>query len=111
MIKRHLVKRCCASCQHRQFDEEERRVCVLMSLIVENGFVCPAWDISEGLAGVGQRPGRVKRPEYLRMVMEVRLLEQEALDCGRMNPEEVATIEELRRAFEEKTGLSIYLIK
>ena len=58
MIKKHLVKRCCASCQHRDFNEDEKRVCTLMNILAEdNTFVCHAWDISEGLAKVGESLG------------------------------------------------------
>ena len=43
-------------------------------------------------------------------VFETRMQEQEAIEAGKMLPTEVATLDSLRKRFEEMTGLSPYMI-
>ena len=43
------VKKWCASCEHREVDEEGTRICKLMQLRVKGDFVCPRWQLSSGL--------------------------------------------------------------
>ena len=49
-MKQTEIKRCCASCQHKQINEEGTRVCAVMGHSVKPGFKCGRWQLSEGLA-------------------------------------------------------------
>ena len=104
------VKKCCASCQHKCTDTDGRRICGLMQIVVEQKFDCPKWELAEGQQNAGRSGGKVKRREYLMFVFETRMQEQEAIEAGKMLPTEVATLDSLRKRFEEMTGLSPYMI-
>ena len=81
-----------------------------MQLVVEQLMVCPKWDMAEGLMNAGRSKGRNKRHDYLMFVFEVRMQEREAIDNGILLPEDVETLDSLRRRFEEETGLSPFVI-
>ena len=81
-----------------------------MQLVVEQLMVCPKWRMAEGLMNAGRSKGKIKRYEYLVFVFEVRMQEREAIDNGILLPEDVETLDSLRRRFEEETGLSPYVI-
>ena len=104
------IRKCCASCQHKCMDTDGRRICGLMQIVVEQRFDCPKWELAEGLQNAGRSGGTVKRREYLMFVFETRMQEQEAIAAGKMLPTEVATLDSLRKRFEEMTGLSPYMI-
>ena len=104
------IKKCCASCGYKTVENDGRRVCRLMQLVVEQLMVCPKWDMAEGLKNAGRSKGRIKRHEYLMFVFEVRMQEREAIDNGILLPEDVATLDSLRERFELETGLSPFMI-
>lgn len=108
----HGIKVCkiCASCQHKKVENDGSRTCQLMELKVEQKFKCPKWKPAGHFAQAGSSKGRVKRREYLMFVFETRMQEREKLDQGLMSVEEVATLDSLRKRFEEVTGLSAYII-
>ena len=54
------VKRCCASCLHKEITNEGARVCALMVLKVEQKFRCKQWQMSEGLMNAGMSMGVVR---------------------------------------------------
>ena len=81
-----------------------------MQLVVEQLMVCPKWRMAEGLMNAGRSKGKIKRYEYLVFVFEVRMQEREAIDNGILLPEDVETLDSLRRRFEEETGLSPFVI-
>ena len=81
-----------------------------MQLVVEQLMVCPKWRMAEGLMNAGRSKGKIKRYEYLVFVFEVRMQEREAIDNGILLSEDVATLDSLRKRFEEETGLSPYVI-
>ena len=54
------VKRCCASCQHKEITNEGARVCALMKLKVEQMFECQQWQMSDGLKNAGMGGGVVR---------------------------------------------------
>ena len=112
MLNQHgiVIKKCCASCQHKKVENDGSRTCQLMELKVEQKFKCPKWEPAEHFAQAGSSKGRVKRREYLMFVFETRMQEREKLDLGLMSAEEVATLDSLRKRFEEETGLSAYII-
>ena len=53
----------------------------------------------------------VKRHEYLMMVFEARMQEREAIENGILLPEDMATLDSLRKRFEAETGLSPFVIR
>ena len=55
------VKKWCASCQHKEVDNDGTRVCQLMQLKVAPAFVCPRWQMSDGLQNAGMSGGVVKK--------------------------------------------------
>ena len=57
------VKKWCASCEHREVDEEGTRICGLMQLRVKGDFVCPRWQLSSGLQNAGMSGGKVKHKD------------------------------------------------
>ena len=112
MLNQHgiVIKKCCASCQHKGIENDGTRICQLMQLKVQQKFKCPKWQPAESFAQAGSSKGKVKRREYLMFVFETRMQEQEAIAAGKMLPTEVATLDSLRKRFEEMTGLSPYMI-
>ena len=102
-----MVKKCCGSCCNRVFDDQERRCCLLTGKHVRNCAVCDDWSMSDGLKKLGCQRGKVQRREYQLSLMEVRTSELNAIDMGKeMEP---ASVESIRRGFEQKHG-SRYLL-
>lgn len=54
-----MVKRICASCQHREILDNGTRICATMQLKVKQKFVCPKWEMSDGLENAGLQTGAV----------------------------------------------------
>ena len=104
------IRKCCASCQHKCTDTDGRRICGLMQIVVEQKFDCPKWELAEGQQNAGRSGGKVKRREYLMFVFETRMQEREAIDNGILLPEDVETLDSLRKRFEVETGLSPFVI-
>lgn len=104
------VRKMCASCQHKSIDNDGTRICQLMQLKGQQKFRCPKWQSAACFAEAGNNKGRVKRREYLMFVFEVRMQEREKLDQRLMSADEVATLDSLRKRFEDETGLSAYII-
>ncbi len=104
------VKKCCASCLHKCVDNDGTRICEKLELKVEQRFKCKQWEMADGLKNVRRRQGKIKRLEYLLFVQDVRTEEQEAIDNGNMIPEEMSTLDSIRKRFEEETGLSPFII-
>lgn len=53
------VKRICASCRHREILDDGTRICATMQLKVKQKFVCPKWEMSDGLENAGLQTGAV----------------------------------------------------
>ena len=53
------VKRICASCRHREILDDGTRICTMMQLKVKQKFVCPKWEMSDGLENAGLQTGGV----------------------------------------------------
>lgn len=105
---KNWIKECCASCQHREIEEEGTRICTEMQIYVKRKYKCSNWKLNKGFKD--GRKGRVKRREYLMFVLAIRTLEQDAIDDGIMKPEDITLNAVLRKRFEEIYGLSPYLI-
>ena len=54
------VKECRASCGHRELTEDASRVCQLSKMIMESGFRCSRWTMSDGLQNAGKSGGVVR---------------------------------------------------
>ena len=50
MKKEWKIKQCCASCQHKEIDEEGTRICLTMQIKVKRKFKCPGWKLADQLA-------------------------------------------------------------
>ena len=55
------IKKCCASCQHREVQNDGTRLCKKVGLIVEQKFKCRQWQMSDGLKKAGHQTGAVVR--------------------------------------------------
>ena len=84
-----MIKRCCASCANRDFDDQELRCCQLT-----------------GLKCLGCERGKVQRRAYQLSMIEVRTSELNA----KVRDVEPASVESIRRDFEVKHG-SRFLIE
>lgn len=54
------VRKWCASCERKDVDEEGTRICTGMQLKVPQDFICPRWQLSEGLKHAGRSWGTVR---------------------------------------------------
>ena len=43
------IKECCASCLHKEIQLDGTRVCKLMNMVMESGYRCIQWQMSEEL--------------------------------------------------------------
>lgn len=55
------VKACCASCRHKDVENDGTRICTKMQLKVAQHFVCPKWQMSDGLSNAGMSGGVIKK--------------------------------------------------
>ena len=55
------VKKWCASCRHKEVDNEGNRICAGMQLKVPQDLVCQKWQMSDGLKNAGMSGGVVKK--------------------------------------------------
>lgn len=55
------VKKICASCQHKDVENNGTRVCTKMQLKVPQDMVCQQWQMSDGLKKAGLQTGGVVR--------------------------------------------------
>ena len=56
-----MIKKCCASCQHKCLDDFARRECQMTRRRVKAGYVCGDWEMSEQLEALGCEHGHVQR--------------------------------------------------
>jgi hypothetical protein len=73
---------------------------------VDSGYCCPLWRLSEQLQQVGLGVGQVKRLDYLKYVLGIRLEEARNEELGIAFQSK--SIEQIRQEFEAKNG-SIFL--
>ena len=55
------VRKWCASCKHKDVENDGTRLCTKMQLKVPQTFVCPLWQMSDGLKKAGLQTGAVVR--------------------------------------------------
>lgn len=48
------VRKWCASCEHKEIENDGTRVCQKMQLKVPQDFICPMWQMSQGLQNAGK---------------------------------------------------------
>ena len=103
-----MVKRCCASCQQKCYDDFGRRKCSLTQKSVKARGCCGEWKMSEQLDMIGCEHGKVQRREYQLTLMEVRASERLAMQGGmKITPK---SLEEIRENFEKEHGSRFGLI-
>ena len=105
------IKRCCASCCYKEVDNDGRRVCQLMQLVVPIRFRCSNWALKATYLSAGNGGGRVKCREYLMYVRDKRLEEQVLIEQGVITPEQQISCRELRRKFNKEYGKSVYALR
>ena len=97
-----MIKKCCASCQHKCLDDFARRNCLMTRKRVRAGYVCGDWEMSSQLETLGCEHGHVQRREYQLTLMEVRASE----GLAEMRGETVTPkpLEDIRKEFEKENG-------
>lgn len=55
------VRKWCASCQHKEVENDGTRVCTKMQLKVPQELVCQKWQMSDGLKNAGMSGGVIKK--------------------------------------------------
>ena len=103
------VKKCCTSCEYKDVDKDGNRVCRLMQILRNAKDKCPNWESSQGLRNAGKPYGRVKSKQYLRYVLSMREQESLAIQEGRLQENDRASLEDIREKYREQYG-SIFLI-
>jgi hypothetical protein len=103
------VKKCCASCEYKDIDKDGNHVCRLMQILRNAKDKCPNWEMSQGLRNAGKPYGRVKSKQYLRYVLSMREQESLAIQEGRLQEIDRASLEDIREKYREQYG-SIFLI-
>lgn len=64
------VRKCCASCQYKEIQNDGTRVCTLMQLIMGQRDKCKNWQMSDALRNAGlQNGGVVKLKGTLEVVI------------------------------------------
>lgn len=106
------VKKCCASCIHKDVEEDGMRACSLIDEYVEPCHVCEQWAMDYNTSQAGVCRGRVHKKEYLMFALAIRLSEGvEALRAKKRgeNAPEPRRIESIRREYEEDYGSTILM--
>ncbi len=57
---RVCVRKWCASCEHKEVENDGTRICRQMNLKVTQQFVCPQWRLSYSLQQAGRGGGTVR---------------------------------------------------
>ena len=102
------IKTCCASCKKRKITSDQGRVCSLNGNKVKASHCCKHWEMTPRLQNAGMSGGRIKSWRYLTYYRERWVAQREALTAGKMTADEMLTVEDFRREFEQELG-SIYI--
>jgi hypothetical protein len=97
-----MVKKCCASCQHKCLNDYAQRNCELTKRKVMALQVCDDWQMSEQLELLGCEHGHVQRREYQLTLMEVRATEHLATMRGLTITSK--SLEDIQKEFEQEHG-------
>jgi len=100
-----MVKKCCASCANKEYDEQGLRCCRLIGKHVRGKAVCDCWSMNEGLRTLGCKRGKVQSRAYQLTLMEIRVSELNQIASGK--DVGLTPVESIRRDFELRNG-SIY---
>ena len=103
-----MIKKCCASCDNKEYDEQGLRCCRLTGKHVRGKGLCDNWSMNEGLKCLGCRHGKVQSRAYQLTLMEIRVSELTAIAKGK--DVSLTPVECIRRDFELKNG-SVYSLK
>ena len=102
------IKVCCASCKLRKIESDEGHVCGLNDKEVKACHRCKHWEMSRRLQNAGMSGGRIKSWRYLTYYRERWIAQREALIAGKITANEMLTVEDIRREYEQEFG-SIYI--
>ena len=96
------IKKCCASCKDRDFDDKDRRYCKLTGRHVRGNGKCNEWSLGDRLTTLGCKRAKVQCRAYQLFLLEVRTSELDAKARGKdVTP---ASVESIRRDFEQLHG-------
>ena len=88
------VKRCCASCRHKEIDEDGVRHCT-------KGFdgheTCMRWRMTKALSNCGTPFGVIKAKAYLRYVLDIR--DREMNSSCFVNWAQLCNIKDIRKEY------------
>ena len=93
------IKKCCASCQYKCLTTYHRFCSQHGGQEVEQGHVCPEWEMNTCFEKAGRNPGEVKKKEYLQFFMVRRWTENNNIELGIMEDDDRQTVEEIRGEF------------
>lgn len=98
------IKKCCASCKHKCLTTSQRTCSRHGGQEVEQGHVCPEWEMNPCFEKAGRNLGEVKKKEYLQFVMVRRWTENQNIELGIIEDDDWQTVEELREEFMGNFG-------
>lgn len=106
------IKKCCASCEYKDYDKGGNRLCMRGNGHVLKDKVCPLWHISEksNNINIDKDKGRVKRMEWLQFFILYVDKAAKAAEAAGMKFKGVGEEkkEELKRFWESVHG-NVYL--
>ena len=95
------VKRCCASCKHKDIDNDGNRYC---KLGYDSCDTCKKWRMSKALRNCGTPFGVIKSIEYLRYVLDIR--DREMNSSSMVNWGKLRDIKEIRQEYFKPINIS-----
>ena len=94
------VKRCCASCKHKEIDSYGIRYCTKG---YESHETCRHWCMRDDLRNVGTPFGAIKSKEYLHYVLDIRNREMNDSCFKKRVP--LRDVEEIRKEYNNSIHL------
>ena len=64
------IKKCCASCQSKQYKNEQLRNCKLGENGVKPTYYCDCWKMQESLDNAGKGGGKIRKQSWFRFLAE-----------------------------------------
>ena len=95
------IKRCCASCKHKEIDDDGNRYCTLG---LKDHTACRKWRMTVALRNCGTPYGVIKNKAYLRYVLDIR--DREINSSCYQYQGELRDIEEIRKEYKHSINLN-----
>lgn len=83
------IKKCCASCIHKQFYSDDLRKCEFGATKLKPTNVCKRWELIHKLNNAGKGGGRIKKKRWLLHILDA---------------DDSLTLQEKIRAYEDVFG-------